>query len=125
LAEELDRDPLAIFVFRGHSRAQLVASLRDEGSPTVAAQRSTSAARPGSPEPLPATPEAFWNGGKLPDDFHGEVSIPETPAALPQRLGSFPFWRGEEPFLDTLIPIYQAASPLGLDVFVGSFADEE
>jgi len=40
-------------------------------------------------------------------------------AALPQRLGNFPFWRGQERLLDALKPAYQAASAQGLDVVLG------
>ncbi len=61
----------------------------------------------------------FWNGETLPDDFFGEVSIPSVPAALPKRLGSFPFWRGEERFLDVMESIYSRASVVGLKVFLG------
>jgi uncharacterized Zn finger protein len=49
----------------------------------------------------------------------GEVLIPLIPAALPKRLGNFPFWRGEERFLDAIEPIYVQASPLGMNVFLG------
>ncbi len=41
------------------------------------------------------------------------------PAALPRRLGSFPFWRGAERFLDALEPIYRQASHAGMDAFLG------
>ena len=40
-------------------------------------------------------------------------------AALPKRLGSFPFWRGKESFIPALEEIYRKASPVGLDVFLG------
>jgi len=53
------------------------------------------------------------------DDIFGEVRIPPIPAALPKRLGSFPFWRGEERFLDTMESIYAKASPVGLSTFLG------
>jgi hypothetical protein len=55
----------------------------------------------------------------LPDDLFGEVSLPETPAALPRRLGSFPFWRGKDPFLEALEPVYLKAAATGLYVLVG------
>jgi len=47
------------------------------------------------------------------------VEIPATPAAQARRLGGFPFWRGQSPFLDTLSEMYVAASPRGLDVLLG------
>jgi uncharacterized Zn finger protein len=53
------------------------------------------------------------------DDIFREVLIPPIAAALPKRLGSFPFWRGEERFLDTMESIYAKASPVGLSTFLG------
>jgi uncharacterized Zn finger protein len=61
----------------------------------------------------------FWNGEAISDDIFGEVRIPSIAAALPKRLGSFPFWRGEERFLDTMESIYAKTSPVGLSIFLG------
>jgi uncharacterized Zn finger protein len=61
----------------------------------------------------------FWNGEPISDDIFGEVRIPPIPAGLPKRLGSFPFWRGEEKFLDVMESIYERASTVGLRVFLG------
>jgi len=69
-------------------------------------------------EELSSNVSEFWNGETLPDNFFGEVRIPPLPAALPKRLGSFPLWRGEERFLDTMEKIYAQASPVGLNVFI-------
>ena len=52
-------------------------------------------------------------------DPHGVARIPTISAALPKRLGSFPFWRGKESFIPALEGIYRKASPVGLDVFLG------
>jgi len=73
-------------------------------------------------EVLPTDPTSFWRMGTLPDDFFGDVQAPPVTAALLKRLGSFPFWRGEQPFLATLEPIYRQASRTGLDVFLGEGA---
>src|SRR4030066_257835 len=67
----------------------------------------------------------FWNGEPISDDIFGEVRIPSIPAALPKRLGSFPFWRGEEKFLDAMESIYARASTIGLKVFLGEKMNEE
>jgi hypothetical protein len=53
------------------------------------------------------------------EDPFGAVEVPREPATLPRRLGGFPFWRGDTPFLDALSPLYSAAWPRGLDVFLG------
>jgi hypothetical protein len=55
----------------------------------------------------------------LPEGFPGEVRVPQFPAALPKRLGSFPFWRGRERFLDAMVDIYAHASIGGLNVVIG------
>ncbi|HEX8201691.1 MAG TPA: hypothetical protein VF590_14505, partial [Isosphaeraceae bacterium] len=75
------------------------------------------------PEPLTADLGAFWNGGTPAADSFGEVAIPPIPAALPRRLGGFPFWRGRQPLLDALEPDYAAASVRGLDAFLGPGTD--
>jgi uncharacterized Zn finger protein len=78
---------------------------------------------PFSPAPLPLEPEAFW--GVSPEGSEEvkspifEAHIPPVPAALPKRLGKFPFWRGEEDLLEVLEEIYSKASPAGMRVFLG------
>jgi uncharacterized Zn finger protein len=121
LGEEFDRDPFLIFALRGLSRDTLLSRLgtpAPRGARAKVSPESPSASR--SHEPLSVRAETFWGepGGKIDDPF-GTVEIPRVPAALPRRLGGFPFWRGESPFQDTLSAIYTAASPRGLDVFLG------
>jgi len=105
LGEEFDRDPFLIFALRGLDRDALTSRL--------AAPRSEA-------EPLSPRLDTFWGdpAARI-DDSLGAVEIPREPAALPRRLGGFPFWRGETPLLDALGPIYAAASPRGLDVLLG------
>jgi uncharacterized Zn finger protein len=75
------------------------------------------------PEPLPLDLEAFW--GRLSENPKEEKSpsleahIPPVPAALPKRLGKFPFWSGEEDLLEMLEEIYKKASPAGMMIFLG------
>jgi len=126
LGEEFDRDPFLIFKLRGMTREKLVGLLggtakkpaakttRDEPTPPETPEEPSPPA-----EPLPADATAFWAGGSLPDDIFGEVRVPSVPAALPKRLGSFPFWRGRERFLETIEQVYAVASPRGLDAFLG------
>lgn len=119
LGEEFDRDPFLILTLRGLSRNALMARL-EATSPGRAGVSGSPAPSPRPREPLSAEIETFWDevGGRI-EDPCGVVEIPREPAALPRRLGGFPFWRGESPFLDTLGAIYAAASPRGLDVFLG------
>jgi uncharacterized Zn finger protein len=120
LGEEFDRDPFLIFKLRGMNREDLVATLSRPDK--KATQRK---AKP-KQEPLHEDEKAltsdiskFWNGEAISDDIFGEVRIPPIAAALPKRLGSFPFWRGEERFLDAMESIYSRASVVGLKVFLG------
>jgi uncharacterized Zn finger protein len=119
LGEEFDRDPFLIFALRGLSRDALLSRL---GTRAPAGGRAKAAPEtPRRPhEPLSARTETFWgeSGGRI-DDPSDTVEVPREPAALPRRLGGFPFWRGASPFLDTLSAVYTAASPPGLDVFLG------
>nr|MBI3659294.1 SWIM zinc finger family protein [Candidatus Acetothermia bacterium] len=121
LGEEFNRDPFLIFKLRGMGRTESVklfgatgaqaAKTRDQSLPT---QAGTEKSLP--PEPLAV--EGFWEIGKLPDDLLGEVRVPPLSAALPKRLGNFPFWRGEERFLEALEPLYAETSSLGLEIFL-------
>lgn len=135
LGEEFDRDPFLIFKLRGGSREELVRLLGAPGKKPIRDRRlKTGDRRSGnrnayglpSPasglqslvEPLPSDISQFWGGDSLSDDLFGEIRIPPLPAALPKRLGSFPFWRGEQRFLEAVEPIYTQASPRGMDLFL-------
>ena len=62
------------------------------------------------PEALSIDPARFW--GTAADNC--QISFPEADislvATLPRNLGSFPFWRGEAPFINTLDTIYRQTS---------------
>jgi uncharacterized Zn finger protein len=70
-------------------------------------------------EPLPTKISPFWQEGSLPENFFGEVEVPPLPGALLKALGNFPFWRGQERFMEALEPVYLRASTFGMDVFLG------
>jgi uncharacterized Zn finger protein len=118
LGEEFDRDPFLMFTLRGLTREELFERLeRVDGASREAATRPV--AEPAAPEPLPADPVRFWSGGQFGDDALGEVAAPPVVAALPRRLGGFPFWRGQQPFLSAVEPGYAAATDRALDLLVG------
>lgn len=51
---------------------------------------------------------------------HGPPDIiPAIPAAMVKQLGSFPFWRGEQNFIESMEEIYGKASGLGVRAFLG------
>jgi uncharacterized Zn finger protein len=118
LGEEFDRDPFLLFRLRGLDREELFARLHVSEAPAAPAEEAPRLAE----EPLPVDPKAFWNGGSLPEDLYGDLQRPPVSAAWPRRLGNFPFWRGQEHFLDALVPVYRAASERGLKTFLGEHA---
>ncbi len=120
LAEEFDRDPFLIFKLRGLNREDLATMLsRPDKKTTRRKTKPKQESLRKDEEGLTSDISKFWNGEPISDDIFGEVRIPPIPAALPKRLGSFPFWRGEEKFLDVMESIYERASTVGLRVFLG------
>jgi uncharacterized Zn finger protein len=120
LAEEFDRDPFLIFKLRGMNREDLITMLSKSGEKAIQKKAKPKQKPPHEDEnALISDISKFWNGEPISDDFFGEVRIPPIAAALPKRLGSFPFWRGEEKFLDAMESIYAKASSMGLKVFLG------
>ena len=115
LGEEFDRDPFLIFRMRGINREAFLALMGEE-EPSANAEDEEKAL---SPEPLIGQGASFWTGSAVLVDLFGDTNPPPVNAALPRRLGSFPFWRGDEPLLDALVPCYVKASQKGLDVLVG------
>ncbi|HZW34668.1 MAG TPA: SWIM zinc finger family protein [Isosphaeraceae bacterium] len=123
LGEEFDRDPFLIFTLRGLTREELFERLEQADGKARAADSQPAAepagvAEPVASEPLPSDPSLFWNGQPLGEDPFGEVAAPPVAAALPRRLGGFPFWRGVQPFLAAVEPVYATATPRALDLFV-------
>lgn len=117
IGEAFDRDPFLIFRLRGLERDELMRRL---GKPAGKAARTAVEEEPPPPvatEELPADPRAYWAPAAVPADLYGDVAVPPVAAAWPKRLGSFPFWRGTERFLDALEPMYRAAGQRGLAVF--------
>jgi len=125
LGEEFDRDPFLILKLRGMNREEIVSLLGGTSRKTTSryTRGKSAISKTGEEvslllEPLVSDVSAFWDGSSLSDDLFAEVQIPPMTAALPKRLGSFPFWRGEQRFLDAIDPIYIQASSRGMDLFL-------
>jgi uncharacterized Zn finger protein len=118
LAEEFDRDPFLLFRLRGMTREelleQIVGTPKDAGDTLAHPEEHVFSTEPVTMD------ERFWQEGPLPEDLFGVVRIPPAPAALPKRLGTFPFWRSKEHFLGALESIYKKASRRGLDLYQGT-----
>jgi len=118
IGEEFDRDPFLLFKLRGKGREEFIKLLGAE--PKRNAAISAKEKEPAiTLEPLTSDAAAFWLCGALPEDFLGEVRLPSVAAALPKRLGNFPFWRGDERFLDAMETVYAGSPPRALEVLSG------
>jgi uncharacterized Zn finger protein len=120
LGEEFDRDPFLLFRLRGQDREMICRRLSvPVSAPGAKSQPATPAPAepPAPPEPLPNEAGAFWASAPVPANFCGDVQLPPVSAAVPKRLGGFPFWRGTERFLEALAPTYPAAAGRGLALF--------
>ncbi len=96
VAEELDRNPVGLLRLRGLEESVLAAA-------------PPPSAPPARTVPLDPDPTAYWGtadplpGGEAPAE-------PRLTAPVLERLGAFPFWRGEAPLGDQLGPVYRAAA---------------
>jgi uncharacterized Zn finger protein len=129
LAEAIDRDPLLLLGLRGLDRTDLIARPGDSTNTQPAADRDGPSAADGRSEPpvesgpLPADPAVFWGIGRgtgaqteeTPD--FGPAPAGDEVAPLVRRLGSLPFWRGEERFLDVMHTVYTRSTPRGWAVW--------
>jgi uncharacterized Zn finger protein len=105
IGEEFDRDPFLLFRLRGIDRDEILSMLRD---PEFAGSGQQDPSFPA--QPLSEDLSVFWKGESGTESVLSEVKTPPIPAALPKRLGHFPFWRGNIPFLDTMHQIYKTIS---------------
>ncbi len=115
IGEEFDRDPFLIFRLRGMDRDDILKQL---GGRTATAPQP--APRVEETQPIPLEAAAFWGVDLQTRPEVGSLQPPPVAAALPKRLGSFPFWRAEERFLDAMEAIYTAASDRAEKVVAGS-----
>ncbi|HEY9765518.1 MAG TPA: SWIM zinc finger family protein [Chroococcales cyanobacterium] len=104
VAEAFDHDPFLLLRLHGVEREMLVGAI---------SQIEETPEETGIPL---GSGEVFWKGAALPPGFWGEAGelAPAAKVApILDRLGAFPFWRGED-FYDSLRPIYEEASRRGL-----------
>lgn len=126
LGEEFDRDPFLIFKLRGIERDEL---LERTGREPSAGKGKARPRRPAGPEtapapkrpaePLPSGPDEYWGTESALEWPKCDLHAPKVQAALPKRLGNFPFWRAEKRFLAAMESMYREASPLGLKLLAG------
>lgn len=112
LGEQFDRDPFLMFKLRGMEREQLLAGLHTSDS-------IASAPPSREMEELPVAPDDYWDAFEANEMEYAAASVPNQAAELPNRLGPFPFWRSDLPFLRKLEIIYENAAGRGLRVATG------
>ncbi len=153
LGEEIARDPFLLFRLRGLDRTELMEGLARTPAARTAVVAPPSAealarredkmvsderrgltdalpqSQPRQPrdEPLPQDPQLFWAGlmGTPSRDGGEEVRIPRVAGALAQRLGGYPFWRGDSGCGMVMDQIYRTASSVGLSIYLGESDPED
>jgi uncharacterized Zn finger protein len=152
LGEEIDRDPFLLFRLRGLDRTELMEALaRTPAARAALVAPPTSAevqarrrdevdseedhgqteplkemeSRQPREEPLPEEPQLFWAGLEGEREEGEEVRIPGVSGALAQRLGGYPFWRGDNSCSVVMDQIYRASSQVGLSIYLGESDPEK
>jgi uncharacterized Zn finger protein len=126
LAERIDRDPFLLFTLVGSTVQELLERVCGKSEDDEESSPAEVAATAPETSPLPADEFAFWGQGRLIRELSlGQVRKPPVAAAVARGLGNFPFWRGKELFLDALTPVYDTASSIGLNAFLGEEDEEE
>ncbi len=115
LGEEFDRDPFLIFKLRGLTRDELLDFIGGEAINRVDLEEKEVI----EPEPLQPDAKNFWGGEEHSEMNFSDTVIPIITAALPVRLGGFPFWRGEEGLIDAIKPVYTSASKEAIRIILG------
>lgn len=119
LGEEFDRDPFLILKMRGMGREELLGQLPQIASRDATRESPEPTLEIIQPESLQTDISTYWQGSELPNYLFGKVEVPSIQASLPKRLGNFPYWRGQERFLESMESIYMQASEQGLNSFLG------
>jgi len=122
LGEAFDQDPFLLFRLRGMGREEFLALLGGEGKrPQARTAEPSVHSEEALVEPLPVEAERFWRAGGSASAGEGELRPPWICAALPRRLGSIPFWRGNDDFLEAMVAIYRGSSTHALHRLIEIF----
>lgn len=118
VGEAIDRNPLLLLAFRGIYRDDLIGRINKNNreSKLVNAGRNASKSK-ARQMTLPLKLQSFWGAPLPPYTDYGTAAKEISPAPLISRLGSLPFWRGQERFLDVMEGAYPRAATLGWSVW--------
>ncbi|MDD2600523.1 MAG: SWIM zinc finger family protein [Kiritimatiellae bacterium] len=109
LGEEIAKNPMLLLKIRGIT----IGDIFNESNVSVKKVTPPDLKR----EPLPLTASFYGQTQPEVTDF-GEEEHTGTSAPLVHRLGSLPFWRGQERFIDTLENLYDRAALRGWKVWM-------
>ncbi len=113
LGEEISKNPMLLLKIRGITRADIFNNTGRTAKLKAAGIRKK-----------PAPPEISFYGQTAEEinDF-GEEEHAGTNAPMIHRLGSLPFWRGQDRFIDTLEHLYDRSALRGWKVWIGEPLD--
>lgn len=117
LIEAFDQDPLLLLSFRGIELDELL----DSPTSDLGAKKQKSPVENTSSTEKSLNETDFWGHNvQLEEPDFGPSPIETAPdAPLTRRLGSLPFWRGEERFLDTIGQASRRAVSVGWRAWAG------
>lgn len=123
LTEAFEQDPLLLLSLRGISRDDLLGAVggKVEGRRSEVGGLEVEGRKVEDREEAirPCEAADFWGGPPGGEDDYGSVAVTGGRAALARRLGSIPFWRGEERFLEAMDLCAERSAPAGLRVWAG------
>lgn len=119
LTEAFEQDPLLLLSLRGISRDDLLDYRGADGAANLKSQISDFIKFEKPAVGAECEAEMFWGRGQEALDDYGSVAATGGRAALARRLGSIPFWRGEERFLEAMDLCAERSAPAGLRVWAG------
>ncbi len=130
LIEAIEQNPLLLLELRGVTLADLTeedpaAPGKAEYDPESGDTRveETPVATPegegGDREDFESDPDFFWHGAEVAPADYGPAPAQNSKMPLVQRLGTIPFWRGDQRFVATMEQCGERAATEGWEVWAG------
>lgn len=112
LAEEFDRNPFLIFKLRGMEQSELMDKLGKMVADSEIQDDAQNFEDLSLSEPLPIDDKEFWKEQEILLPQYTLVHTHSIDAVLAKELGTFPFWSGQTPFLQTMETLYSKGSSI-------------
>ena len=127
IGQHLDEEPFLLFLVRGKTRRQVMASLREKRTARSLETHSEPPMLPAEEEsgaPLTALLDRFWQIGPEIGDVQIKISRPEIDAEMLQVLGAPDFCR-DDSVAERLSQVYDAVTRRALETAFGSAPPDE